>query len=109
MVQRLKLDGDTFDAWRERPGGARLAVFVATWCQPCESLLATLATSGDELALDQPVGVVDVDREPALAERYGVRGTPTLTLFVNGEARTSRVGALSPSQLSQLCDEATRS
>ncbi|WP_157958814.1 MULTISPECIES: thioredoxin domain-containing protein [Salinicola] len=109
MTQRLKLDGDTFDAWRERPGGARLAVFVAAWCEPCESLLATLATSGDGLPLDQPVGVVDVDREPVLAERYGVRGTPTLTLFVNGEARTSRVGALSRSQLAQLCDEAARS
>ncbi len=108
-MPRQILDGDTFDRQRETHEAPWLAVFVSDWCQPCETLLSRLSGSAHDIVRALPLGVVDIEREPALAERYGVKGTPTLVLFVDGEPRATRVGALSDDQLRQLCEEAGRS
>lgn len=106
--QRRHLDNEAFERQREEQKSPWLAVFVADWCQPCETLLSRLSSITAEPICDLPVGVVDVDREAALAERYGVKGTPTLILFVEGESRLTRVGALSESQLLQIGEEIAR-
>lgn len=106
-MQRQQLSSETFEQRREEEA-PWLAVFVAGWCQPCDLLLSRLSAMTPAAGRDLPVGVVDVEREPELAERYGVKGMPTLVLFVEGEPRTTRVGALSEAQLETLCDEAAR-
>ncbi|WP_110648030.1 thioredoxin family protein [Salinicola peritrichatus] len=108
MTQRQYLDGEAFEHWRETREAPWIAIFVADWCQPCEALLSRLSGLAGEVAHGMDIGIVDVDREPALAERYGVRGMPTLILFVDGDSKATRVGALSESQLHQFCDETTR-
>nr|WP_280951304.1 thioredoxin domain-containing protein [Salinicola sp. CR57] len=105
---RRHLNSETFEQQREARESPWLAIFVADWCQPCETLLSRLSSISHESIRDLPVGVVDVDREPTLAERYGVKGTPTMILFVDGEPRLTRVGALSESQLLQVGEECTR-
>jgi len=106
--QRRHLDSEAFELQREGQESPWLAVFIADWCQPCETLLSRLSSASPESIRDLPVGVVDVDREPALAERYGVKGTPTLILFIDGEPRLTRVGALSEPQLLQIGEECGR-
>ena len=106
--QRRHLDSEAFERQREEAQAPWLAVFVADWCQPCETLLSRLASASQESIRALSVAVVDVDREPALAERYGVKGTPTLILFVDGEPRLTRVGALSEQQLLQIGEECGR-
>ncbi|MGM8931872.1 thioredoxin family protein [Salinicola halophyticus] len=106
--QRRHLDNEAFERQREDRTTPWLAVFVHDWCQPCETLLSRLASTPAGPIRDLAVGVVDVDREPALAERYGVKGTPTLILFIEGEPRLTRVGALSEAQLLQIGEESTR-
>ncbi|WP_110692512.1 thioredoxin family protein [Salinicola halophyticus] len=106
--QRRHLDNEAFERQREERAIPWLAVFVADWCQPCETLLSRLSSAPAGPIRDLAVGVVDVDREPALAERYGIKGTPTLILFIEGEPRLTRVGALSEAQLLQIGEESTR-
>jgi thioredoxin 1 len=47
---------------------------------------------------------VNVDDNPATAQKFGVRGIPTLSLFKGGSIEATKVGALSKSQLTAFLD-----
>lgn len=68
-----------------------LVDFHADWCGPCKMIEPHVA----EIAADTEaaVGKVDVDANQQLASQYGVRGVPTLLLFVGGEVEDRIVGA----------------
>lgn len=59
---------------------SKILKFHAEWCSPCKALALTL----EGLTLPYEVVSVDIDEEPDLAVKYGVRGIPTLVL-VNEE------------------------
>lgn len=67
--------------------------FWAEWCGPCKQIgpsLEELATEMDEQIV---VAKVNIDDNPNAPSRYGVRGIPTMILFKNGEAASTKVGA----------------
>jgi thioredoxin 1 len=67
--------------------------YWAPWCGPCRMLGPVI----DEIAHDRAgavkVGKVNVDDEPGLAERAGVRGIPYVVLYRDGEPVAQAVGA----------------
>jgi thioredoxin 1 len=67
-----------------------LADFYADWCGPCKMIEPIV----ESIAADTDAGVakVDVDANQRLASEYGVRGVPTLVLFVGGEPAERFVG-----------------
>lgn len=79
--------------------GAALVVFTAQWCAPCQELIARLERLSSRYASRVHCYLVDVDRHPESARKYGVRGTPTLMLFMEGDLEATRVGALDEKQL----------
>ena len=56
--------------------------FSATWCGPCQQVKPTV---NKLIRQGLPVRKVDVDREPALMRRFGVRSVPTFILLVGGK------------------------
>jgi thioredoxin 1 len=62
----------------------------------------------DEIAKDYEgkltVAKLNIDDNPATPQHYGVRGIPTLMLFVDGEVEGTKVGALTKSQLAIFID-----
>jgi thioredoxin 1 len=62
----------------------------------------------DEVARDYDGKVrvvkVNVDDNPGAAQRFGIRGIPTLKLFRNGSEVATQVGAVSKSQLASFLD-----
>ncbi len=65
--------------------------FYADWCGPCKMLSPVL----EQLAVDHTeikIAKVNVDEEPALAERYRVRGIPHVVMFRNGKVAEQVLG-----------------
>ena len=65
--------------------------FYADWCGPCKMLGPVLEQLGTEHT-DVTIVKVNVDEEPALAERYRVRGIPYVAMFKDGKLASQVVG-----------------
>ena len=68
-----------------------LVDFWASWCGPCKMLAPTIEQIVNENDSIK-VGKVNVDDEPALAQKYGIVSIPTVILFKNGEAAKTSMG-----------------
>jgi putative thioredoxin len=66
--------------------------FWATWCGPCKTLSPILEKLADEARGAFRLAKVDVDPNPNLAMRYGVRSIPTVKAFQNGQVVAEFVG-----------------
>lgn len=81
-----------------------LVDFWAEWCGPCKMIAPILDDIAGEYAGRLKVCKVDVDANPGVPEKFGIRGIPTLIIFKDGNAVETKVGALSKAQLSQFID-----
>ena len=81
-----------------------LVDFWAEWCGPCKMIAPILDEIATEYAGKLKVCKVDVDSNPGVPEKFGIRGIPTLILFKDGNAVDTKVGALSKTQLAEFVD-----
>ena len=66
--------------------------FYATWCGPCKMLSPIIEEISNEMEDKLTVCSVDVDRENALAVRFGISAVPTLIVMKNGEVSNMSAG-----------------
>ena len=69
-----------------------LVDFWAEWCGPCKALSPVLDEIATEMNGKGTVVKVNVDQASDLAQKYGIRGIPTLIFFKNGEVKSTLVG-----------------
>jgi thioredoxin 1 len=67
--------------------------YWAPWCGPCRMLGPVIEQIADERAATIKVAKVNVDEQPALADRAGVRGIPFVVLYRDGQPAAQAVGA----------------
>lgn len=81
-----------------------LVDFWAEWCGPCKMIGPVV----EELAADYDgkavIGKVNVDENPAVSAKFGIRSIPTLLVFKGGEIVDKQVGAVPKGVLSQKID-----
>ena len=73
--------------------------FYATWCGPCKTLSPILDSLKKELGSSIKIIKIDVDKNQPLAQKYNVKGVPTLLLFKNGKQVWRESGVFSKNDL----------
>ena len=70
-----------------------LVDFWAVWCGPCRMVGPIVEELSKDYDGKAVIGKVDVDNNPEVAARFGIRNIPTLLFFKNGEVVDKQVGA----------------
>jgi thioredoxin len=95
------LTNETFDD--AVADGLTVVDFWAGWCGPCRAM-APQFEKASRLRPNYGFAKVDVDAEPAVAARYGIRSIPTLIVFRDGEPLAAQAGVMSAEQLADALD-----
>ena len=81
-----------------------LVDYWAEWCGPCKMIAPVLDEIAQEYVGKLKIAKLNIDENPGIPPKYGIRGIPTLMLFKDGEVEATKVGALSKSQLTAFID-----
>ena len=82
-----------------------LVDFWAEWCAPCRMIAPTIEAVAERYAVTAQVVKLNVDENPGVSQRYGIKGIPTLILFKGGKEEERVVGATSKEAISRLLEK----
>lgn len=99
MADIINVTDASFEADVLKADGPILLDFWAEWCGPCKMLAPSLEQLSGELDGKVSVAKLNIDENPTIPSRYGVRGIPTLMIFKDGQVAATKVGALPKAQL----------
>lgn len=75
--------------------------FWAEWCGPCRMIAPALDEIATEMAGKVKIVKMNVDENPGVPGKFGIRSIPTLMLFKDGQLTSQKVGAAPKGELSK--------
>ena len=81
-----------------------LVDFWAEWCGPCKQIGPILEDIGEAKKDKLKILKLNVDENPQIPQKFGVRGIPTLMLFKDGKLVDTKVGSLPKNMLESWLD-----
>jgi len=95
----VKLDERNFDETLATADGVLMVDFWAEWCGPCRAVAPVLEDLAQSSAGKVTLGKVNVDENPGLAGRYGIRSIPTILFVKDGKVKDQVIGAVPKQQI----------
>jgi len=96
-------DGN-FDAEVLKSDKPVLVDFWAEWCGPCRMIAPMIEELANDYEGKAVVAKLNVDENPNVSMKYGIRSIPTLLIFKNGEVVDQVVGAVPKNVLAEKLD-----
>lgn len=94
-----EVNDSNFDEMVLNAGKPAVVDFWAEWCGPCRMIAPYIEQIADEYKDRAVVAKVDVDNNPGIAARFGIRNIPTVLFFKDGQLADKQVGAVPKSNL----------
>ncbi len=95
----IEVTDATFDDVITNAGKPAIVDFWAEWCGPCRMVSPIVHELAEEYGDKIVVAKVDVDSNPGISQKFGIRNIPTLLFFKNGEVADKQVGVVPKSVL----------
>ncbi len=103
-VATVHLTEQNFDEAMAANQNVMMVDFWAEWCGPCRAIAPVLEDLTRESAGTVTLAKVNVDENPALAARYGIRSIPTILFVKQGKVADQVIGAVPKAQLKKKLD-----
>src|SRR5471032_1397037 len=101
MSAILKVSDASFQADVLNSKTPVLVDFWAEWCGPCKQIAPALEELAKELGSKITIAKINIDENPHVPQKYGVRGIPTMMIFEGGQVAATKVGALPKSKIKE--------
>jgi thioredoxin 1 len=101
-----EIENNQFDRQVLQQAKPVIVDFWAPWCGPCKAMAPAFASLAETYGDQMIFAKCDVDRNTAVAERYGIKSIPTLIIFQGGEAINSITGMVSQGVLEDAITKA---
>ena len=98
-MSTVKVSDATFEADVLQSSEPVVVDFWAEWCGPCKMIGPSLEEIATEMQGKVKITKLNVDENPGVAGKLGIRSIPTLMLFKDGKLASQKVGAAPKSQL----------
>ncbi|MFN1834541.1 thioredoxin [Balneola sp. MJW-20] len=104
MGKTVEITDSNFDEEVLNSENPVLVDFWAEWCGPCRMIGPVVEELADEYDGKAKIGKVNVDNNPQVSVKYGIRSIPALLIFKNGEVVDQIVGAVPKTHLVKQLD-----
>ena len=104
MSKPLELTDSNFLDEVENAESPVLVDFWAEWCGPCRMVGPIVEELADEYDGKAKIGKVDVDSNPEVSVKYGIRSIPALLIFKDGEVVDQIIGAVPKNHIKKQLD-----
>lgn len=104
MSNTVEFTDDNFSEEVEGNSQPVLVDFWAEWCGPCRMVGPVVDELAGEYEGKAKIGKVNVDNNPEISVKYGIRSIPALLIFKDGEVVDQIVGAVPKAQIKKQLD-----
>ncbi|WP_332065252.1 thioredoxin [Bartonella sp. CB189] len=104
----IKIDNSNFEIEVLTSSTPVVVDFWAEWCRPCKMIAPILDEISVEMQSQVKIAKINIDENPELAAKYGVRSIPTLLMFKEGNISSNMVGSASKGRISEWIKDGLR-